>query len=249
MRPESLVDHLGAIVPSPLRVPALVTAWTEQAPRPWVTALAHVLRRAHVHDDVAAWTALEAIILAAASTRLPYPARAALYAAAMEVEAGPVARCFLAAGPPTVSPDQLRRQLAPERVLRPRGRPITLGERKSLARSFSRELLALVVRDPHPDVVAIFLDNTHVTEADVVRVAAARPAVPSALVAIALHPRWGCRQVVKRALVWNPALPLPDGVRIATTLRPLELRQLVDAASQPAPLRAHAAELLTWARG
>ena len=56
-----------------------------------------------------------------------------------------------------------------------RGRPLTLGERKSLARTHDRSLIQRVVRDPHPDVVRILLDNPSLTEEDVVRVCAARP--------------------------------------------------------------------------
>jgi hypothetical protein len=47
-----------------------------------------------------------------------------------------------------------------------RGRPLTLGERKSLARTHDRSLIQRVVRDPHPDVVRILLDNPSLTEED-----------------------------------------------------------------------------------
>ena len=52
----------------------------------------------------------------------------------------------------------------------------------------------MVLRDPHPAVVAILLENPHVTEPDVVRIAAARPAVPEALAKLAVHPRWSVRR-------------------------------------------------------
>ena len=244
MRADDLVAHLGAIVPRPLRIPALVAAWTDQLAGPWIEAIAATVRAAHREDTVAAWVALESLTVAAASPRLSYQVRSGLYAAAAENHA-PISRWFLLAGPPTVDPAQLKRQLVAERVLRPRGRPLSLGERKSLARSPSRDVLALLVRDPHPDVVEIFLDNTHVTEDDVVRVAAARPAVPASLVAIAMHARWGCRQAVKRALVWNPATPVPDAVRVAATLRTSSLRELADDPHAEAP-SGYAAELLRW---
>ena len=55
-----------------------------------------------------------------------------------------------------------------------RGRPLTLGERKSLARTHDRSLIQRVVRDPHPDVIRILLDNPSLTEEDVGRVCAQR---------------------------------------------------------------------------
>lgn len=100
-----------------------------------------------------------------------------------------------------------------------------------------------MLRDPHPDVVAILLDNPHITEADVVRIASARPAVPASLTKLAAHPRWSVRHAVKRALVLNPSTPLADAIRIATTLRSQELRELAADHSLRQPLRTHAAEV------
>jgi len=80
-------------------------------------------------------------------------------------------------------------------------------------------------------------------EADVVRIAAARPAVPAALTILAAHPRWSVRHPVKRALVLNPSTPLADAIRIATTLRTQELRELSVDTSLREPLRVHAGEV------
>jgi len=101
----------------------------------------------------------------------------------------------------------------------------------------------MLLRDPHPAVVAILLDNPHLTEAEVVRVAAMRPAVPDSLATIAHHARWSVRHAVKRALVLNPATPLADAMRIATTLRAAELTELAQDPSLSEALRTHAAEV------
>src|SRR5262249_48907305 len=97
--------------------------------------------------------------------------------------------------------------------------------------------------DPHPAVVAILLDNPHVTEGDIMKVAAMRPAAPEALAKVAAHPKWSVRHAVKRALVLNPATPLADAIRLATTLRAAELAGLAGDPALPEPLRAHAAQL------
>ncbi len=213
-----------------MRVLALITALSEGEPMTWVEALAAIVTRAHVVDDIDALQTLETITQATADPALPYlPA---------------IARLFLSASPQGQLPHQLKRQLGPERPLRPTDRPLTLGERKSLARTHRRDKLTLMVRDPHPDVVTILLDNPHVTESDIVKMAAARPAVPDSLTKIASHPRWSVRHAVKRALVLNPSTPLADAIRIATTLRSAELAELAADASLPEPLRKHATDVL-----
>src|SRR6185503_6507330 len=133
------------------------------------------------------------------------------------------------------------------RPLKPTGRPLTLGERKALARTHNREDLLLLIRDPHPAVVEILLGNPHVTEAEILRIASFRPAVPESLTKIAAHPRWSVRHAVKRALVMNPGTPLADAIRIATTLRTQELLELSADHSLPEPLRTHAADVFSAA--
>jgi hypothetical protein len=214
----------------------------------WVEVLAELLRRAARTDDADAQATLECLTHAVASEALPYAARTTLYSAAREAGLGAVARLFLAASPPTASEDELERALQPERPLRPRGRPLTLGERKSLARSARRDYLVPLLRDPHPDVVAILLDNPHLTEPDVVTVAALRPAVPASLELVAAHPRWSIRYTVKRAVVLNPYSPVHVAVRLATTLRQGDLLEIARDHNLPTELRSHAAELLASVR-
>ena len=72
-----------------------------------------------------------------------------------------------------------------------RGRPLTLGERKSLARTHDRSLIQRVVRDPHPDVIRILLDNPSLTEPDVVRICASRPCDPQVLQTVYETPSLG----------------------------------------------------------
>jgi uncharacterized protein (UPF0147 family) len=227
-----------------MRVLTLITALSEGEPMLWVEALAAIVTRAHVVDDVDALQTLETITQATADPALPYATRQRLYTAAVDRNLPAIARLFLSASPQGQLPQQLKRQLGPERPLRPTDRPLTLGERKSLARTHRRDKLSLMVRDPHPDVVTILLDNPHVTESDIVKMAAARPAVPDSLTKIAAHPRWSVRHAVKRALVLNPSTPLADAIRIATTLRSAELAELAADPSLPELLRKHAADVL-----
>ena len=227
-----------------MRVLTLISALGEGDALVWVEALAAIVTRAKLVDDADAIEAVETITRATAEPTLTYQTRQRLYEAAVGRKLPAIARLFLSASPATDLPPQLARQLGPERPLRPTDRPLTLGERKALARTHDREQILLMIRDPHPQVVAILLDNPHVTESDIVRMAAARPAVPESLAKIAAHTRWSVRHAVKRALVLNPSTPLAEAIRIATTLRADELEELAGDHALPNALRRHASEVL-----
>jgi hypothetical protein len=103
-----------------------------------------------------------------------------------------------------------------------RGRPLTLGERKSLARRSDRDTMQRLLADPHPDVIRRCLRNPRVTEDDVLRLAAKRPGHGDVLAEIA-RSRWAHRPRVRVALVMNPATPLAIATRIAGLLLRPEL--------------------------
>lgn len=227
-----------------MRVLVLCEALGEGDPAAWVEALASIIARAHLVADADAAETVEALTHAARDPALPYATRQHLYQTAVEKGLPAIARLFIVVSPAVDLPPQLKKQLKPERPLRPADRPLTLGERKALARTNRRDKILLLLRDPHPAVVQILLDNPHVTESDVMKMASMRPAVPESLAKIAAHPRWSVRHAVKRSLVLNPSTPLADAIRIATTLRAPELAELAADHSLPETLRKHAAEVL-----
>ena len=245
MSPTQVIAQLKAIREPRMRALALVQAFGEGDADAWVDAIAWVIARSHEVDDADAVAALECIRQAAAEPAMTYATRARLYESAVSRGQHSIGRLFHAVSPQTIPSKQLEKALAPERPLQPKGRPLTLGERKALARTHNREQLMLLLRDPHPAVVAVLLDNPHLTEPDVVRVAAMRPAVPDSLATIAHHTKWSVRHAVKRALVLNPATPLADSIRLATTLRAAELLELAADPALPEALRKHAAEVAT----
>lgn len=118
-----------------------------------------------------------------------------------------------------------------------RGRPLTLGERKSLARTHNRSLIKRVVRDPHPDVIRILLDNPSLTEEDVVRVCAARPNDPEVLQTVYRHRRWIVRYRPRNAIVRNPDTPLDTALLLAPLLRRSELQEAATSSELAPPLR------------
>ena len=104
------------------------------------------------------------------------------------------------------------------------GRPLSLGERKSLARTHDRNLLARVLRDPHPNVIRILLDNPTVVENDVVRLCARRPARAQVLAEVFQHQRWVLRYRVRLTLALNPFTPEEIALQLLPHLTSADLK-------------------------
>jgi hypothetical protein len=119
-----------------------------------------------------------------------------------------------------------------------RGRPLTLGERKWLARRPDRETMQRLLGDPHPDVIARLLRNPRITEDDVVRLAAKRPGNVAVLAEIARSTKWLHRPRVRMALVMNPSTPLDVAARMTRLLLRSELELAARSPGLAAGIRA-----------
>jgi hypothetical protein len=117
------------------------------------------------------------------------------------------------------------------------GRPLTLGERKALARRPDREMMKRLLTDPHPDVIRRCLRNPRMTEDDLIPLAARRPGRGEVLAEIA-RSHWVHRSRVRLTLVLNPATPLEIAVRIAGLLLKPELDMVARSPRVPGALRA-----------
>ena len=118
-----------------------------------------------------------------------------------------------------------------------KGRTLSLGERKSLARRNDREMLARVLRDPHPDVIRIVLGNPGLTESDLVRLCARRPSSTEVLREVFKSARWVVRYAVKLTLALNPYTPLDIALQLAPHLKAQDLRRVAGAQDLNADLR------------
>lgn len=131
---------------------------------------------------------------------------------------------------------------------------ISLGRRKAAARStrFSssnRDTLDRLLRDRNPAVVRLLLQNGRVTERDVVRMAAQRPANPPCLQIIADHPKWAQRYAVRKALACNPRCPHPVAERLMRTLMRQDLRFIAGTSNLPERVRSEARRALDESAG
>lgn len=93
-------------------------------------------------------------------------------------------------------------------------------------------------------VVRELLRNARLTEDVVVRIAARRPARPEPLVEIWRSERWTTRPMVRKALAFNPYLPVEVGARIVPLLSKAELVELSRDSGVHPSLRAQASALL-----
>jgi hypothetical protein len=119
-----------------------------------------------------------------------------------------------------------------------RGRTLTLGERKSLARKSSRAMMDKLLLDPHPEVIRQLLRNPLVTEDDVLRLAAKRPNRPDVLTEIARSVRFIHRAPVRLAVILNPDTPLEIAGPIAGLLMRQELRLVAESTHVSPAVRA-----------
>jgi hypothetical protein len=163
-----------------------------------------------------------------------YDERAALYRAAVEADFSEVAFALLEGSQPE------EEGFEPERPLIPGGKPLTLGERKFLARGRRDQKWLHLLADPHPHVVEIILENPHLTETDVITMASRRPSSPSSLMPIYRNRRFRTRPRVKRALALNPATPAEVVARLVLSLPDKDVSEVANDRTRPAPLRLHA---------
>jgi hypothetical protein len=215
-----VAQRLAALPERDMRVAKLaelVTAATAVQAAWLLDALATAGRAGGPPFDV---SLLAAVDLFGDEDRLPYAQRREIYEAA---EAHGLASCMdLLSTSKSLGDDQA----AVPRPLVPGTRPLTLGERKSLARSWDRSVLERLLVDPHVDVVRLLLANPHLTEDDVLRIATARKASGAVLGLVLRSRRFGTAPRIRRALVRNPRLPQATALRLLGLLNRRELEEI-----------------------
>jgi hypothetical protein len=217
---HDVARRLAVLPEQAMRVAALAELLLARDPEAaaWLLdALATVGRAGGPPYDLSLLAAIELV----SSDRLNYADRRAIFEAAERLGLASCKELLFSSD----AADDDEHAAAP-RALVPGTRPLTLGERKSLARSWKRDVLERLIADPHVDVVDLLLRNPRVTEDDVLRIATARRASAGVLELIFHNRRWNCRQRVRRALLRNPKLPEPDALRLVGLLNRSELREL-----------------------
>lgn len=119
---------------------------------------------------------------------------------------------------------------------------IPLGLRRSLARGIDHDLLERLLRDPDPMVIDHLLENPHISEDDVVRIASRRPIAGPSLERIHRSRRFGARTRVRVALARNPYCPTNVAIASLPGVDLATLREISRDANLHAEVRRHARE-------
>ena len=84
---------------------------------------------------------------------------------------------------------------------------VSLGHRRSLAKTGIKDTLDRLLSDPDPTVINNLLANPRLTEQDILKIASKRPNSPKILKLLATHQKWSKRYSVIKAIVFNPYSP------------------------------------------
>jgi hypothetical protein len=121
-------------------------------------------------------------------------------------------------------------------------RPLTLGERKNLARRSGRKGIARLLRDPHPAVLGELLLNPLLTEPDLVRLVSLRPASVGGICALARDGRWLLAPHVRLGILHNPGLPVWQTLPLLWLCSGPERAQIAASHNLPLVLRVTASK-------
>jgi hypothetical protein len=97
--------------------------------------------------------------------------------------------------------------------------------------------------DPDPTVIHNWLQNPHITEEDVMRLASRRPARDLIQRKI-YHSRWGSRYRIRLALAHNPHTPTELSVKLVGLLLRADLREIANDTALHETVRSEARRLL-----
>ncbi len=110
-------------------------------------------------------------------------------------------------------------KMAIEQSILDRLENMSLGERITLAKRGSTRIAEGLLRDPELNVVELALQNSHLTEACVVRVLMSEEEVdPRFVEVVATHAKWSLRIDVRCALLRNPKTPMAAALQLVSTM-------------------------------
>jgi hypothetical protein len=124
----------------------------------------------------------------------------------------------------------------------------TLGERRALARTQDRDLLARLATDPDATVVKHILQNPRCTEREVLAAASRRPQRTEVLEEIFRSRRWSSNRRVRRALALNPYSPPALASAALALLTAPDLKEVAEDLTISPDVRVQARRLLGMSR-
>ncbi len=125
----------------------------------------------------------------------------------------------------------------------------TLGQRRSLSKSFEKDTIDRLLSDPDTMVIGNLLNNPRITEKEVVKIASKRPNSPAILKLIAGHRVWSKRHGVKRAVAMNPYTPPRTAVGLLEFMLTQDIAEVSEDNTLHPQVRAHAKEIMEQRKG
>jgi hypothetical protein len=238
---RALVRKLAALEEGPARSGAAARALAAMPAEAAVRVVAALARSARADARAA---------MAAVGQALVGPDAALLYDHLAEVYAVAAEQDLLEVSSLLVSPAAQRAWAPPRDRGDARLATLTLGHKKTMARTHrDPDLLARLAAEGDPPVVAELLRNPLLTEPFALRIAARRPMRPETLRLLAESRRWRTRPAVMLALARNPWTEPAVALKV---LPFLPVADLADVAADPTVhplLRATSARLVKRRRG
>jgi hypothetical protein len=103
---------------------------------------------------------------------------------------------------------------------------LPLGQKIALARRGPARVAGALLAGGHPKILAVVLDNTHLTEAQILRVLSREALSPDVILAISQHRKWSCTYNVRLGLVRHPNSTLTSILAYLPELTVSDLREL-----------------------
>ncbi len=234
MDARDLARVLASIEAGEMRAHKAAAVLSELPAHDAVALLGQLLRRADRRSDPES-AALEGLLRALRDLL----DEAAIEALSCAAEEDPEVRALLADTAPARNFDHDREEWI-DREMRAR----TLGERRSLARTRDRDLLARLATDQDPTVVRHVLQNPLCTEREVLTAASRRPQRADVLEEIFRSRRWSPNRRVRRALALNPYSPPALASAALALLTAPDLREVAADLTISSEVRVQARRLL-----
>ncbi len=110
---------------------------------------------------------------------------------------------------------------------------ISAGEKLSLARRASGRVAGELLRDGDARVMRAALENSHLTEAAVIKAILRPNAALNFIEAVSNHAKWSLRQEIRLALLRNGHTPPARAVEFASSLPPRVVKEMLEASELP----------------
>lgn len=103
---------------------------------------------------------------------------------------------------------------------------LTLGEKRSLAKTKEKDILDRLLYDPSPLVVKNILENPRLTEHDVIKMVSRRPNHEAVIKTIFKSEKWLSSYNIKLAIIKNPYTPVGIALGLLFFLKEQDLRDV-----------------------